>query len=574
MLTITQEDIDKYIATSQDVLLSTLNEKQAPDYYQKDTPPEAFKNAFIESKYAFEYPMLKSEYFVANYKGYWLTNYRLIINTTDGIINIPLGTLKKYSTDGIIYEINGKKFKHNFKEYMKASLVNQYIAKAEFNNLDEVQNTILRLSNHELKKHYPDLVIPKINPTEINLNPKRSPVNRIAPLPMIPINQQDDNKSSNKENNSYSSFEPQDMVGVYSEGANLMIACAALFSVPFAEFGKELVAKIQEFKTATPQRIEELLKLNSEYLAKFLSSFHQYANHFAEIVTNKTADLVRRKTIRDDVRANSTDSISQMLRAESFRNYDATLMQLTENLQSLGIQLDSVSTFNSSVQGGLVGGGLGYLMTDGKSTKGAAVAGALIGAVAAEAEKAKLRQQLIEASFVGIKEIIDKIEFSFLKLIDQYLAYILGGKVDFDARDSEVKKIKNEVIEITSSCNYVLSSLRKSSEMFGGIRASLERVKKPIRTRVWVITGIVILIIGSQIVSDFKYTEGYDFAMAILWASVFAPYIFYRVFIKKKMTAKSLEKIPSEINLLEQKTLELKNIVNNMVLKIQNVSQL
>jgi len=62
--------------------------------------------------------------------------------------------------------------------------------------------------------------------------------------------------------------------------------------------------------------------------------------------------------------------------------------------------------------------------------------------------------------------------------------------------------------------------------------------------------------------------------MAILWASVFAPYIFYRVFIKKKMTAKSLEKIPSEINLLEQKTLELKNIVNNMVLKIQNVSQL
>ena len=167
-----QEHIDEYVANTSDFWHEFHKSLSAPFHFQHKFKDETLNDwikivgnsdelpSYLEHQ-LFSYPVLQGEYFIIHAKAMSLTNYRLFMNDkTTGLNNIPLSTIKEYD-DNVIFEKNGHKVKIEWTS-LKNEIVNAAIARAEYKELNEIQNLILESSFYELEKSN-SLLIPKVS---------------------------------------------------------------------------------------------------------------------------------------------------------------------------------------------------------------------------------------------------------------------------------------------------------------------------------------------------------------------------------------------------------------------------
>ena len=241
---------------------------------------------------------------------------------------------------------------------------------------------------------------------------------------------------------------------LYINGMDSILSGSNYFSSPFIDFGNKCLPEIKAICDTDPDSIDYVKSLD---LNEFLSSFFTCTNLFIETISQLFAEIIRRKTTREDVRSKTSDALTKEIRDESFNKIDEILNKYTSVMNELGIELANTDTLKSSVNGAINGGVLNFAAT-GKA-RGGAVAGALIGAVAAEMEKAALRKKLINSAAEGISEFTKVLPILSGKLMDQYSTYIFGPDIDFEKRDEEIKRGNEILNNISTNTLNILNQL-------------------------------------------------------------------------------------------------------------------
>jgi hypothetical protein len=185
---------------------------------------------------------------------------------------------------------------------------------------------------------------------------------------------------------------------------------------------------------------------------QFLSNFFAFSAAFIEIVSARLADTVRRSTIRQDIRMQTTASLAGAIRHESFAEMEGALGNYAEHAASLGIALGATSTVQHTIGGAFVGGGLEFLLSDGEHSAVGAVAGAILGGMAAEGKKRVLCQVAGDAAIEGVRRITRQVGVVPRKLMDQYVSYVFGDKADFRLRDQETNYGTTIALEVANTC--------------------------------------------------------------------------------------------------------------------------
>ncbi len=182
---ITQQQIDVYVATTEDYWKEFHNSLSAPFHPWNDFKNQSLKkwinicrsdsNMLPYLNLLFEYPVLKGEFLLSYSDAMLLTNYRLIMNNSStGIINIPLNDIEFYgkkefgdnffdkeTKDVVQYLKNGKQITLEWTS-IEEEIVNNAIARNRSENFEPEQLYILENSVFELKKHNSEIKIPKI----------------------------------------------------------------------------------------------------------------------------------------------------------------------------------------------------------------------------------------------------------------------------------------------------------------------------------------------------------------------------------------------------------------------------
>lgn len=174
--TITQKDINDYLCTNKDFWECFHKSLNSPYSFYNKYKDETFENwveliwnspeLISNLNFLFDYPILKEEFYIASHSGFYLTNYRLIINDSSiGRPSIPLSKLKYYSSDndGIIkFEVNGNLISLEYKKFLKATLVNSAKARFEDYKLTSLEIYFLSKSVFDLKSENSNLDVPKL----------------------------------------------------------------------------------------------------------------------------------------------------------------------------------------------------------------------------------------------------------------------------------------------------------------------------------------------------------------------------------------------------------------------------
>ncbi|MBU2507052.1 MAG: hypothetical protein KJ799_10060 [Bacteroidetes bacterium] len=172
---------------------------------------------------------------------------------------------------------------------------------------------------------------------------------------------------------------------LYQNGMDIIISSSILYSTPFLIAGKQIIDQFETLKDKSPENLSSD-QIKNIPLENFLADFYKYSNAFVERVTQYYSDIIRKNTQRNDIKEKTSEYISDEIRKESFKKFDEVFLKYTTTMQELGVQLESVSSIKSAIQGTFVGGGLQMLGSKGKSSGAGMVAGALIGAAMAEVE--------------------------------------------------------------------------------------------------------------------------------------------------------------------------------------------
>lgn len=183
---ITQEHIDKYVATTVDFWKEFHKSLSAPyslwDNYKNssfdDWVETCWKTDDLSAhlKLLFEYPLLKGEFLLGFYKGFVITNYRLIINDANaGKPSIPLINLQNFNADNdgkIEYLKNGQIVQLQYEEFINDSIVNSAKSRLSNEKINSEQLIFLENSKYELKEKYSDLKFPQLEMYPLNENQK------------------------------------------------------------------------------------------------------------------------------------------------------------------------------------------------------------------------------------------------------------------------------------------------------------------------------------------------------------------------------------------------------------------
>lgn len=173
---VTQLDIDTYVATRDEFWHSFHESLSDPFSEWQSNKGLNFEQwvalvwnspNFVENlKFIFQYPLIKGEYFISYYQGFFLTNYRLLINDASvGKPSIPLPKLLSYNADGegtIEFEKNGVKIALSYSKLLKESLVLSVKARSVGLNLSDKQLSLIAKSSFDLTSELPDLKIPRL----------------------------------------------------------------------------------------------------------------------------------------------------------------------------------------------------------------------------------------------------------------------------------------------------------------------------------------------------------------------------------------------------------------------------
>ena len=260
---------------------------------------------------------------------------------------------------------------------------------------------------------------------------------------------------------------------LYQKGMDSIISGSNFFSSPFITFGQSTLPEIKKLCNSNPDELKDIKNID---LNDFLSSFYSCTNLFIETISQLFAEIIRRKTTRDDIRSETSDALTKAIRKESFQKIDAVLIKYSSLMEQLGVQLENIDTIKSSVNGAIDGGVLNYSATGG--TRGGAVAGALIGAATAELEKIELRKKLLKSSIEGIGEFTDILPIISSKLMDQYSTYIFGSNINFDDRDQEIKRGNQILKDISKHTQNILDQLVLYNETVTDIESNIHTKDK------------------------------------------------------------------------------------------------
>ena len=171
---ITQEHIDKYVASTEDFWKEFQQSLSAPYSFWnewKELTVKLWINVSRNDKemipyldLLFQHPVLKGEYPIGFGSGMILTNYRLLINDDSSISpNIPLNKLNRYTESGNInYEKNGEILKLEYEYIIKTKIVNSAKSRNKTKKLSQEQLFILENSMFEITRQNPELNIPTV----------------------------------------------------------------------------------------------------------------------------------------------------------------------------------------------------------------------------------------------------------------------------------------------------------------------------------------------------------------------------------------------------------------------------
>lgn len=353
---------------------------------------------------------------------------------------------------------------------------------------------------------------------------------------------------------------------LYKNGMDIIISSSILYSTPFLFAGKQIIAQFESLKDKSPEDLSSD-QIKNIQLENFLADFYKYSNAFVERVTQYFSDIIRKNTQRNDIKEKTSEFISDEIRKESFKKFDEVFLKYTATMQELGVQLESVSSIKSAIQGTFVGGGLQMLGSKGKSSGAGMVAGALIGAALAEAEKIQLREKLLKAAFDGIKETIETLPICNQKLMDQYSSYIYGSNIDFNERDNQIERGKSILNEIKKHCSLILDNIVLGNSFWSNSILQINKAQKGYSFGKIYGYGIgIIFLIAAFIV--IPNTEEDSVIRDITFSSMFIlpliAYLFYRFVIKENSVTEQKRKILAEITSNKSKFIQLENSLQSL----------
>lgn len=362
---------------------------------------------------------------------------------------------------------------------------------------------------------------------------------------------------------------------LYEKGMDIIISSSVLYSTPFLMAGKQILDQFEKLKNKTAENLSSDLIKNIP-LKDFLSDFYKYSNLFVERVSQYFSDIIRKSTQRRDIKAKTTESIADEIRKESFKKFDEVLSKYTVTMKDLGVQLESVSSIKSAVQGSFLGGGLQLMGSRGKSSGAGMIAGAFMGAAMAEQEKIQIREMLLKKAFDGIKETIETLPICNQKLMDQYCSYIFGEEIDFNKRDQQIEMGKHILTDIKNNCKNILDNIVSGNSFWNNAIMRITKAQKGIKIEKFYGWGclfnFILLIIIGGVLADYTYEEkeaANSIFYPLLGLSILVGpillYLFYNLFIKKKRTIKQKGEILEEIKAKISEFMQLRISVNSII---------
>lgn len=347
---------------------------------------------------------------------------------------------------------------------------------------------------------------------------------------------------------------------LYEEGMNVIISSGIMYSMAFITTGRQVLEQLKKLKK------QNAYNLSSEQiqiidLVIFLSEFYKFSNVFIERISFYFSDIIRKNTLRDDIRGKTSTAIAEEIRRESFFKFDEVISKFSQTMKELGVQLESVSTIRNAVEGTFLGGGMQLLASKGKSSSTGMVVGALIGVVAAEVEKAQLREKLISNAFEGIRETLEILPICNEKLMDQYSSYIYGHKIDFNERDNQITRGKRMLQEIKFHCSIILEKILSGHKILTSAIEKTKNTEVGYGCLIWFISFILIV---SMLRSSFENEDSAVGVGLLLSALVTVVYIQWvqkkRQFSNKERILDSLKSQLSKDSQLEESIVALENI--------------
>ncbi len=332
---------------------------------------------------------------------------------------------------------------------------------------------------------------------------------------------------------------------LYQMGMDIIISSSLLYSAPFMMAGKKIYDQFVSLESVSGDNFS-LNYLDNTQLDIFLSNFYKYSNAFIERITQYFADIIRKNTFRYDIKEKTSESISDSIRNESFKKFDEVFSKYSATMEELGVQIASISTIKSAVQGTLVGGGLQLMGTKGKSSGAGMVAGALIGAINAETEKALLRDRLLKTAFDGIIETLDILPSCNEKLMDQFSSYIYGSNIDFNERDKQINRGKEILSDIKYHCSLILDNIRTDYYFWYYSQAKINNFEKGRPT--WLISigsFLISVIIMNNLFSSEDAGLGFIFTLILTLLVT----LFYKFVILRNKIIKEKDTILAELKL-------------------------
>lgn len=258
---------------------------------------------------------------------------------------------------------------------------------------------------------------------------------------------------------------------LYTTGANRIIAGGMVLASPVVQAGRSSILQIDDL---LGMDLYDAVNVPVYDISALFAAFYSASDMAAEVICKGFAVLIRENTHRPELRARTTDALSNEIRNESFRKFDDVLRTYASTMQQLGIELENRSTIGAAVNGALTGGGLQFLMTD-KASKTGAIAGALIFAAIENAQKEQLRQQLVQCAVKGMHDLISIIPQLSDALMDQFATLIFGSEIDFRQRDNEIARTQAELMAISQKAETLLNDVCSYSEASRKIEAAINR---------------------------------------------------------------------------------------------------
>jgi hypothetical protein len=281
----------------------------------------------------------------------------------------------------------------------------------------------------------------------------------------------------------------------YRDAADTVIAMAFSIARPLVTAGSDILTALSGLTANAAEDVSITYDLEG-----FLGSFHTAGRRYLEEASLKLAEEIRRHSRRADIRAQTSEALGAGIRGEGLRRIEAALERYAAAMSALGLRLEDISTTGAAVEGAIAGGAVQALATGQRARVGLA-AGAVVGALIAEARKDAIKQQQLETAFEAAREILEGLEQTSVALVDQYVTYVVGADLDFAARDAEITRARSTLGQVSRQATVVLTECRRINDYLIGLPA-------PAGAGCFIAMGIGVVFVGLGVAHYLKPSFG------------------------------------------------------------------